>query len=93
MALFVLTPSSALAHSDAQSQSDLVLVEADDQYDETDVFGHCHGGASCGVGAVLGVAAVSFSCPLGRNRLSIQKNCLSNLVAHKFDPPPPKSLS
>ncbi len=93
IALIVLAPTSAHAHGGAHATADQLVIDTGPENDGNDTIGHCHSGASCGVGAIIGLTSVSFSNVATADGFAIFRSDLANLISYSFDPPPPRNLS
>ena len=91
--VLVLSVEAGHAHEDVSRTSDVISASHDPMDHAKGAIGHCHGGASCGVPAILILAdELHFNIPSGR-ALCVLHQGLSNLVTHVFEPPPPRNLS
>ena len=91
--ILVLTVETGHAHDGMQPTIDAISVGHDAIEHAEGVVGHCHGGASCGVSAILILTDGSHINMPADSDLHILHQSLDNLVTHSFEPPPPRPLS
>ena len=91
--MLVLTVEAGHAHDGTQPAIDAVQGGYDLIEQAESVVGHCHGGTTCGVSAILVfTGGPIIEVPAGSDLHSVHRS-LTNLVVHNFEPPPPRSLS